>query len=275
MLNLLSAEQLRLKKSKPFWFGTALMFLLGIYGVCSKYLDMIRCGQPEYFDDAIFLYAVLAGCCCAVFSSTFIGTEYSDGTIRNKLIIGHKRGSIYGANLILCILAAIFMAAAYLLPYSILGLFLLEPPQIPVGAILLYMGISILTLAAYASLYCMISMLVTRKSTSAILCILIFFGLLITALVINEMLNAPEFISGYSLTVNGIEQGSPEPNPKYLKPMARKIYQFFYDLLPSGQGLQLSARNVIHPLLMALLAIFTGITTTVCGLMAFRKKDLR
>ncbi len=275
MRNLLSAGIARLKKEKIFWLGILFMFGLGIFVTLMKYSDVVRYQEKELISDTLLIYMQFIGCCGAVFCSIFIGTEYSDGTIRNKLVVGHSRWAIYGANLLLSICAVVLMALSYLASYVPLGIFLLGSSGIPAGIIASHMVLSLFTIVAYVSLFQMLSMLITKKSTSAVACLLIFFGLLMLAMIIISRLDAPEYISGYSLTVNGVEQTEPELNPKYLQPAARKVYQFFLDLLPSGQGLQISAFQVTEPVRVLLLSLGISIVTTATGIFAFRKKDLK
>lgn len=275
MRKLLSANFSRLWKDKIFWLGILFMFGFGIFGAYTKYSNIVRYNSQELLDDILFAYVILVGCCLAVFCSMFLGTEYSDGTIRNKLIVGHLRSSIYLSNWLTNIVAAIMMAIAFLLSYSTLGSLLLEPPKASVGQILFYMLISIFTLIAYASIFSTISMLITKKSNAAVICLLIFFGLLILAMVVKAKLDAPEFISEYSMTMNGVEQTDPKPNPKYLQPAARKVYQFFLDILPTGQSIQLSAFQVVHPLLSIVYSTVISILSTVSGIFAFQKKNLK
>ena len=49
------------------------------------------------------------GLVAAILTSMFIGSEYSDGTIRNKLVVGHSRMRIYLANLIVCSVACVLI----------------------------------------------------------------------------------------------------------------------------------------------------------------------
>lgn len=275
IMKLLSADFSRLRKDKIFWLGTVFMFGLGIFVVCTKYSDIIHYNERELFDDALLAFVSIIGCCAAIFCSMFSGTEYSDGTIRNKLIVGHLRSSIYLSNWLTNIVAAIIMSIAFLISYCTLGTFLLEPPNAPLKKIVLLVFISIFTVIAYVSIFNMLAMLITRKSTAAVLCLLTFLGLLILAFVIKAKLDAPEFISEYRVTLNGIEQSNPEPNPKYLQPAARRVYQFFLDILPTGQSIQLSSFDVLHPFLLIIYSTVINIATTAIGVFAFQKKNLK
>ena len=39
--------------------------------------------------------ALFIGIILAVFCSLFIGTEHNDGTIRNKIIVGHEKSKLF------------------------------------------------------------------------------------------------------------------------------------------------------------------------------------
>lgn len=275
MFKLLKAGFIRLFKNKTFWFTTMFMFGLGLLIVCLRYSAILRYNESAPFDSTLLEYVLFIGCCSAIFSSMFLGTEYSDGTIRNKLIVGHMRSSVYLSNWTISVSAAIIMIAAFLAPYCALGVFLLDAPISTAGDMISLICISIFTAIAYASVYNMLGMLITKKSASAVLCLILFLGLCILAGVIQSKLNAPEFIQAYNMTSNGIELPAPTPNPKYLQPDARKIYQFVFDALPTGQSIQLSEFTVVHPYLLALYSTVISIVTTAAGIFVFRKKDLK
>ena len=50
----------------------------------------------------------------AAFTSLFLGTEYQDGTLRNKLIAGHPRWKVYGAYLITAAAGCFVIVAGWL-----------------------------------------------------------------------------------------------------------------------------------------------------------------
>ena len=96
MNKLLSANFSRMKKDKIFWIGIAFMLCLGIFSNILYYKQNIQ--YPEYtitLDMGFFTPAMFIGIIASVFCSLFIGTEYSDGTIRNKISVGHSRTIIY------------------------------------------------------------------------------------------------------------------------------------------------------------------------------------
>lgn len=276
MNKLLAANFSRLRKDKVFWTATILMALSGSYTAFSMYLDKIRYGLEISFNEGLMTYVTLVGCCVAVFCSMFVGTEYSNGTIRNKLIVGHFRSSVYFSNWLVNIVAAMIMVCAFLLTYCIWGLFLLEPAQVSLEKMLFYILLSIFNIITHVSIFYAVSMLVSKRSVSSVLCILWFFVSLLLAALINARLEAPEFVPEYIMIVDGIEQMvNPQPNPMYLQPAARKIYQFFFDLLPSGQSIQITAFDVLQPFLVMAFSVALSIVASIIGLTGFRKKNLK
>lgn len=274
MRKLLSAGFMRLRKAKIFWIVLLFMLGLGLFIISQYFLDIIRYNEYGMYDDALFAYVIMTAICCAVFCSSFLGTEYSDGTIRNKLIVGHKRRDIYLSNLIVTFVTSLMMMVVFLLVYCSLGRLVTVAPKLPVSLILYYIGISLFTLAAFASIFNAIAMLISNKAVSSVICILFFFVLLVAAITIYVRLEASEYVPGYFLTSNGVEMRE-ELNPKYLRGIAREIYQFFLDLFPSGQALQLVSKMVTHPLRMMLCSVGIVVVTNLSGLQAFSRKDLR
>lgn len=275
MRKLLSAHCSRLVKNKVFWMELLVMFGMGIYSFLMLYLDNVRYGEHHKLDDVLFNYAVFIGLCTPVFCSLFSGTEYSDGTIRNKLIVGHTRSSVYCAGWLVSLFASGFAALAFVLPYTVLGFALLEAPKASMGTIFFMALLSLFVVIAYVSVFHMMSMLITKKSTSAVICLLVLIVMFVLAVMIKGKLDAPEFVQNYSMTMDGIELMSPEPNPKYLQPGARRVYQFFLEVLPSGQSIQIASMDVIHPYLLMLYSAITSAAATFFGVFFFKKKNLK
>ena len=207
MRNLLSANLLRLKKSRLFWGTLILSFGFGVWVAVLQVLEQMRYGS---FEDspAFSRYTSLIGVVIAVFVSMFFGTEYSDGTIRNKLVTGQSRKSIYLANLVTASVCGLLFSIAYLIscfavatPFLSSGLFRFLSVQ-PMVFTLTLVGLLVLTLA-YSALFLLVTMNCTRKTTAAVACILGAFFLLIAGLYMNGRLDEPEYYSGYELSVDG------------------------------------------------------------------------
>lgn len=274
MNKLLRANFSRLWKSRLFWLETAFMFGFGVFITVGQYFDMVKYDDVHYFDGNLFFYVAFIGCCAAVFCSIFTGTDYSDGAIRNKLVVGHHRTSIYLSHWLTSIVAVLTMTAAFLLSYCTLGCFLLKPPIAKTNEIIFLLLISVFTIIAYVSLFHMLSMVVTKKSSSAVICLVLFFGLFLLAVVIKARLDAPEYIENWCIA-DGVLTSETVSNPEYLQPAARKVYQFLFDALPSGQSLQILVFNVVHPYLLMLYSAVVSAVLTFFGIVVFKNKDLK
>lgn len=137
MTKLLSANFLRLKKNKVFWGGLILMAAWGIFMPVKLHMDAAEMNYADRVEDGFFACAMFVGIITAVFCSLFIGTEYNDGTMRNKIIVGGKRSAIYLAGAAVSCVAGLAMCAAYLLPYLCVGMPLMGAFSAPGEAVFL------------------------------------------------------------------------------------------------------------------------------------------
>lgn len=276
MLKLLRADFSRLWKTKILWGAMALMTLIGA-AIPLKYFIDNRSGASAWTPDtACFTFAFPVPILLSVLTALYIGSEYSDGTMRNKCIVGHRRGSIYLANLIVCAAAGAMLCAAYLLPYLCLALPLLGNFEAQLQTVLLYAGLNLLLVLAFTALYTLAAMLIQSKAHTATACILLAFALLFWGIHITSALNEPEYYSAYSYTENGVTVEAPdERNPNYLTGTKRQVYEFLHDFTPGGQALQLANMNTERPAQLALYSSMIVLASTCGGVLAFRRKDLK
>lgn len=297
MRNLLSANFLRLKKSVLFW-GT-LAFMAG------HALWQIRFhaafGQIT-INPMVFDYAGSVGVTAAVWSSLFLGTDHSDGALRNKLVAGHSRTAIYFANLVTNAAVALLQCAAYLAVTFGLGSLLIGSPRMEASRLLLLLTGTIATTIAFCAVFTAVGMLCARKTVTALICIAGVFLLHGYLSSVDSYLNIPK----YSITVEGHDDREPdvtyEPNETgYVTGMRRTIFELLDDIVPSGQAVQymrhwkreipssfvetLTAEQLeeyksytrpeVDPL--PLMAYSLGVTalSTAAGVLLFRKKDLK
>jgi hypothetical protein len=282
MNRLLSANFARLWKNKVFWFGTAVMFIWASLLLIADYRTIST--VPEYIntlDDYFFKYAPVIGGLCAVFISLFIGTDYSDGAIRNKITVGHSRKAIYLSNMIVGAAAVIVMNAAYILAVLAVGVPLFGWPESGVLDILAYLLITLFMIVAFVSIFTLTSMLNQNKASAVVTSFLVFLAILFLAGYCYGRLNEPEMTSGgIVITSDGNTQFSsyssePSPNPYYISGNIRVIYEFLRDFLPTGQGILMSGMEVTHPPLMLLYSLIVITVTTIVGIFIFKRKNLR
>lgn len=276
MRNLLSAGYFRLWRNMEFWLCAALIFLVSVFVMLNNCRMAMAYAENGLYtlDDFYWETLPFIGPVCAVFSGLFLGTEYSDGAIRNKLIAGHTRLSVYLSNLVLCFSAALFYTGAALLG-GLTGLPSLGLLRMPLPTLALYLLICILIAASLSAICTFTGMFCSNRAVGAVGALLLVIGLLIWASTLYNALCEPEFYSGIVMTAEGIQMGDPAPNPRYVGGAMRKVYEFFLDLLPTGQGIQLANSEAAHPLRMALCSAALALAVTVGGASLFRRKDLK
>lgn len=278
MIKLLSANFLRLRKNNAFWGSMGVSLGMGLFMVVDSWRSAQESGGAwaSTVDAELFKYAAFIGILAAELVPLFLGTEYSDGAIRNKMVVGHSRLSIYFANLITGFAACVLCSAAYMLGCVALGVPLLGWFTQPPALLLTALAGSLLMTAAFCAIFTFVAMNCTRKSTSAVICLLGTFAAFIGAIVIHSMLEAPEFIQGYELSMGGQVVSAPlEPNPNYLTGAKRELYQFIYDLLPSGQSVQYCSLQLTDPARLMGLAGLVCAVFTAAGAALFKRKNLK
>lgn len=280
MKKLLSANFSRLLHSKLYWLGMAFMFGLATFAVVSRYGE-IRDGiaTSTTGDGFVFLGGVYVGIVIAVFISMFIGTEYNDGTIRNKLTVGHSRLTVYVANLIVTVVASLAMHLVYIGVIFGGSMLFLDPFTVPARlyAVLLLCGV--VTVVAMASLFQLIAMLISSKATGAIVSMILALVLLFGAMTLISRLDSPEFFDGFTYSVELDEMVYVENivNVTYVDGLKRDVYQFLLDFFPSGQMIQFGNFETVpndvikYPMYSLMLTLIT----TAAGVFVFRRKDLK
>ena len=273
MNKLLRANLARLVRNKAFWLLTALMALDG-----GAYTALRNARVPDEvvpLDRSLATFFIPAALFLAIFTALYIGTEYSDGAIRNKLMVGHGRGKVYCANLIVCLLAGLAFCAAYLLPYLAVGIPLLGEPTRPTAELATSLACGLGAILAFGALMVMVSMLCSSRAVSSVLCIMLLLALLTTGLSIQANLEEPERITAYEVSVEGGMTWKDEPNPRYVGGTERKVLEHLNDALPGGQLYQLEEGTPAHPLRMGIWDGVVMLLSTLGGILVFRRKDLK
>lgn len=216
MNKLLSADLYRLKRDKVFWICFLAMLVYTVLAMLSNCQQALQ-GTTSFeyaLDTFYFVYALPLGLLIAVAVSLFLGIEYSDGTIRNKLIVGHTRRDIYLAHFLTNMMCGSLLLLAGLLG-GLCGVPLIGTWKM--GRMdLVFLLISITCTAFHASIFTLIGMLCTNKAVSAVLSILLFLGLMMITISLYYRLAEPEVIHGLVITNEGMQMSDPSPNPLYL-----------------------------------------------------------
>lgn len=279
MSKLLRANFLHMRKNRYFWFGIIIMMLYGVIYSLGQYKNMRQYDFEVPLEVVFFGSHVMVGVLIAAFCSMFTGTEYSDGTIRNKLIVGCRRRDIYLANFITCAAAGVFMNFAYMFASGLIGIPLFGLFDMKWYDVILYTLNGVLMTAALASIFSMLSMLNQNKSLVAIVSVVSMFGLIFLTIYLTMKLGAPEFMEGVSNVVTNGDTITQTiemiPNPSYLKPEQRSVYEFLFNFLPTGQGVQISNVEIGSPLEIGIYSVMITVLMNIIGILGFRRKDLK
>lgn len=283
MSKLLRADFVRMKKSKMYWVGLVTLLGMGIMLLLSCYSSSLKYDVPssQVLREAIFQNMIMIGIILAAFSSLFIGTEYDEGTIRNKLMIGQSRVSIYLSNFISCMGAAVFQAAVSIVCVYVVGMILCGKTDMTAGDFFQLSAALVFLCIAYVSIYNLVSMLISSKSHAATINILLSFAFLILASYLIMQLGQPEMMTQISMTADGMPmQGDQMPNPAYITGLQRDIYQFMIDFLPGGQSYQIANSSMQeqilrHPFLSCFYSVVITAVANITGICLFRRKDIK
>jgi len=288
MNELIKANFARLFRSKLFYFCMIFMSAIGIIAVYGRYMDLQK--HAEYYKDILsinefnspdgflFLSGIYGMFAIAVFTGIFIGTEYSDGTIRNKLMIGHSRGSIYLSNLIVCSASAVMMNLAFIIPVKLIGSIILEYKIFTVKEIIIFTLSGSLGLIAFTAIFLLISMIITSKAGGSVAILISVIVMFCATMTINNMLNAPEYYEAYSYIDEDTGETVTVPEEKnlsYPTGTKREIYEFLNNFIPSSQLYQIAMGNKNNLDVMALYSALIITVGTVSGIIIFRKKNLK
>lgn len=281
MSRLLRADFARLWQSKIFWIGMIYSFGMGLLLTMDRYCDMREIpGYTPSIDRIVFYNAIFMPVVAAAFIGLFIGTEYSDGTIRNKIIVGRTRPALYFSNFIVCASALIIMHLTAIIAIIGFGALLVGNIQNSITSLLSLGVISMVTVVALCAIFLLLSMLIHSRSNAAVAAIFLSLGFIIAANHIESRLNAPEYwgTGEYTYTdENGDSQHYTglEKNPKYLEGGKRKVFEFLYDFLPECQMFQIMRQNLKNPERLLLYSIVIIVVTNTCGIYFFCRKNLK
>lgn len=277
MRNLLRANFYRLGRDRTFRMCAAAVLALSVVfmlGGCREAVqEAADYGAVTELDGLYFQIVPTLGIFISILVCLFLGVEYGEGTVRNKLSMGHTRRDVYLANFLTVAAASLalqlmWMAGACVgIPF--LGTWTLRPDALAL-LFLLVAGTSV----AMAAIFTCIEMLHTGRSSS-IVTLLSYFAMLFAASAVYNILSEPEFYAGTIVTVDGVQVVEPEPNPLYVTGALRAFYEFVMDFLPTGQIARIQNMDMGHPLRMLLSSAFITASVTFGGAKLFARTDLK
>lgn len=247
MYRLLAANLNRLRIYKPFWIN------LSIIVIIESLLTFMLVVQGEVpIDFALFIVLLVIGLITSFFIGLFYGIEYSDGTIRNKVIAGHKRITIYFASLITGIISISTLYFVSSILGSIIVITFSLNGNYDLSNFVLSSFIGWLSCISIISIFNMIGMLSSSKSKSSTTCIIVSFTLLIIGLIC------------YSLSIQGVNST-----------IFGEAVQLLFDMNPFVQGIQIPSVDNFTVCKLGLYSLYIIFILNTVGIYIFNKKDLK
>ncbi len=229
MIKLLRAGIFRLKKEIMFWlFIFATIIIAGI--------RMLTSAHDIPLDKVLYDNIIYIGLFIAMFVSIFVGKEHSEGIIRNKIIVGHSRISIYISKLIISIVVSVLCEFIYIAIMFFIGRQIYDPLQMPISQLLIILLNAVLIIITYCSIFNLVSMICSEITLSLIICVIIFVSMFVVEMIIGETANSNKYITHSLTDTNGVRTIlSQELNPNYPGDDIVNLAKTIDLLLPQGQ----------------------------------------
>lgn len=268
MIRLIRADMARLFKTKSFWIcGAAAVVLTSGNFALNLFAngDFVNCFGVMMFGygSNVFLFA-------AVFTALFLGTDYSDGVIRNKLAVGHSRRSVYMASLAVCSAGALSYFFASCSVMLIAGACFGGKLGISLGDFVMRLLIITFETISVCSVFVLIGMLIASKPVSVVVIVIAVRVMLMGTQLTASMLALSEH---YEETGEAAGLGS-----FYVSGVKRDILRIVCNTLPTGQTALLEISEQELPKnagSMPLYSIVFTAAVTLTGEAVFRRKDLK
>jgi len=258
LIRLLRADFFRLFRSRWLWLSVLAMLLLSLGFVSMQYAGM---DYVVALDRVVFLPLSVYGVIASALISLFVGEDFSDGCIRNKIAAGRSRSAIFLSHLIVSCFSCAVLYFVMLTVTISLGLVFFEN-NVPVRQLLSLTALGLLTCMAYAAVFSMLTLLIGSRTNGVVICMIVSFAMLFAALHTNQIVIQQPVKDGL-------------PNPHYVSGVARHVYIWLHDLNPTGQAAQLSAMSCQSPLRWMGMTAAWLLIAVVVGTKIFAEKDIR
>lgn len=277
MSKLLSANMSRLFKSKVFLLMTLGIFLFSAYVMIWAVYGDIKYDGGNSLEYRFYDLLPLAGLVLSAFCALFIGTERSDGTIRNKIVVGHTRRDIYFADTITCFVAATAFFAVWVLG-GMIGIPHFGIWSMGIKSALCTLAAAYFSMIALTAIFSILAHLIQSKAVGAVAAMFLSILLIYGGSYFYGSLGEPEMTYDYvRVSEDNIEYGNQIPNPNYVSGSKRAVYEVLSYVVPSGQQVRIADNygEIEQPAFMIACSVGVTVITAAAGYLLFRKKDLR
>lgn len=271
MIKLLKSGLFRLKKDVIFK-----LFIFLTIVITGFTLFRFNINGKVQLDRVINEFIMYIGLFIAIFVSIFVGKEYSEGIIRNKIIVGHSRILIFLSNLIISIIASVLCEIIYLILIFIIGVPLFGQMQMPFSQFAMVILNTILVIISFCTIFNFITMICSEITISTTMCILLFIAMFIAQGSFSLIANSSKYITQTYIDENGNTSIiSQEPNPNYPGDLKVKIAQTIYLSIPQGQAMEIENNDLKSLQQIPIYSIVLICSINFLGIYLFSKKDLK
>lgn len=261
MANSIKSNFVRLIKNPLLWISIIASTFNPLYTVLNNYYYGKQFELDFTPDDALVMIAdgYVFPIVLSILITLFIGTEYSDKTIRNKLVVGHSRSEVYFSKLIICLASAWAMYVVGVIIAVAVGVPLLGNYVLSFKLLFPQIFCALLSISALASIAVLLAMTISNRIISSITMLLVSVGLAYIPTPLWDKL----YSSFDEVTVTGWKHS---------------LYQVMYDFLPTCQLYQYTSDIESFPKDLAIFPLYSIliiVVTTAVGLIIFKKKNLK
>ena len=279
MSKLIYANLVRMFRSKIFWVSeiflagySIFVYVMGRINIRNNSLMINRGWTIYFFNEMLFIHVVMV-----VFISFFIGVEYSDGTIRNKIAVGHTRRDIYLANVIVCYAAGLLQFITYSVVSVFSSLLLIGPyALVAMSQIPWRVGCSLFIILAYTAAFSLIAMLDANKARAVVLELVLALVFVMLMTQIWSDLQEPEKTNRVAMADTGemvLEENI--PNSKYVDGTKRVVYEWIDAFLPEDQAMYVIDSEAVFSMRAPLCLLGESLVLIAAGVYLFQRKDIK
>lgn len=222
------------------WLCLAGCLFSGVmYAISSLYIDSNETNFHP--DDFSWIISILINVILLVLN---IGTEFSAGAIRNKIVVGYTKPKIYLSEILLGLLFSSVTFCLTFVPFAVrYSSYLAKMEFFPLSLFTMFVGY--LLTGILAVFVCFVT---ANRTAAAIASLLLTFGMYNTSYTLEKRLDSPEYYTTYhyadgsSTTMTYGDPSEPdlsamgevvdvttEPNPQYVDGTKRAVLTFIYD----------------------------------------------
>ena len=237
MYKLLNANFYRLIKNKIF---------LGII-IITLCMACFFLKSLEFYGDSIELlimnHFVTIGFFISLFTTLFVGLEYANGTIRNKIVVGNSRVKIYLSNLIISITVGIIIELVYILFILVVGNVILDEAQLilPFNQFIQMLLHIITIIIMYSTIFNCITLLCNDITVSTVICIIFVFIMFLSDGTLSMIEHSEKYNYQYAYNEHG--EATREIiglNPNYPGETKKQIAKVLRNFTPIGHTNQIN-----------------------------------